>query len=58
MNTPPPGLTCAACQQPFRRALARRTRNGFVHAADCVSPQILSEGRWINRGGVQVWEAA
>jgi len=54
----PPGLTCATCHQPFRRALARRTREGWVHARDCVSAEVLTEGRWVCRRGVQVWEVA
>lgn len=54
----PPGLTCATCRQPFRRALARRTRAGWTHAAECVSPETLTEGRWVNRRGIQRWEAA
>lgn len=53
-----PGLTCATCHQPFRRALARRTACGFVHSIACVSPDVLTDGRWVNHGGVQRWEAA
>ncbi len=56
--TTPPGLTCAACRQPFRGQLVRRTRAGWVHAQECVSPRVLTDGRWVQRGLVQRWEAA
>lgn len=59
--TIPPGLTCAVCQQPFARALARRTPAGYQHAAPCPeveSPPALTDGQWVNRGGVRRWEAA
>jgi hypothetical protein len=53
-----PGLTCAACHKAFTRTLARRTRAGYIHAADCTSPTVLTEGRWVAHGGVSRWVAA
>lgn len=55
----PPGLTCATCRNPFARALARRTDDGYVHSRDCVSPVDLAEkpGRWVNVRGISRWVA-
>jgi hypothetical protein len=54
----PPGLTCAHCLLSFDRALVRSTPAGYVHTTACDSPQVLTGGRWVNRGGVARWEAA
>lgn len=54
----PPGLLCAACTLGFAGDLARRTPVGWVHATPCVSPTALTEGRWVNRGGVRKWVPA
>lgn len=54
----PPGLTCAACRDPFARALARRTREGYVHATPCQAPAELTAGRWVNVRGISRWVAA
>lgn len=51
----PAGLTCAACEQPFARALARRTPVGYVHARPC--PVALTEGRWVTTRGIARWVA-
>lgn len=53
----PPGLTCCECHQPFDRQLVRRTRRGWQHTVPCASPVVLTEGAWVNRGGVRRWEA-
>lgn len=54
--TIPPGLTCAACRLPFAGCIARRTPNGFVHAASCASRTNLTGGVWVQRHGVMVWQ--
>lgn len=54
----PPGLLCATCRLGFAGDLARRTPNGWTHAPPCVSPTVLTSGRWVARGGVRKWVAA
>lgn len=59
----PPGLTCCACGEPFRGALARRTPAGYQHAVPCPeveSPQVLTDadGVWVLRRGIKHWEVA
>lgn len=51
--TIPPGLTCATCEDPFGGRLARRTRQGYVHAGRCpiYSPTELTAGRWVTIAG-------
>lgn len=51
----PPGLTCAHCRHPFDRALARRTRDGWIHATACTSPSVLGAGQWVTVRGIARW---
>ena len=53
----PPGLTCAACGDPFAGEVVRRTPAGMVHAVSCGSPDVLDAGRWVLIRGVRRWIA-
>ena len=51
----PPGLTCAACGDPFAGEVVRRTPRGLIHPYTCASPDALSDGRWVMRSGIRRW---
>lgn len=51
----PPGLCCVACRFPLAGELARRTPDGWVHSAPCLSDRELDGGRWVTVRGVRRW---
>lgn len=45
--------TCPTCG-----TTGRRTRDTCIDCTDGASPRVLKDGHWVNRGGIQHWQAA